>query len=227
MLLSVNGALINTILKEILIKEDIIKRGYSSLDIWAERGYKDDWFFGLENEGKQFFAVVRPNGQIEFEEKKPMLSGFNNPDLYKLSSILGGSDGKGKMIVADSNGNIMLISRTNKFMLPNEDIMNVDKLSRSKEFKNDYLVGVVDACMYHFDNCSFYSVGNIGYGMQSGIAKANRLYKAEVIEGHDVLKDFMSLMAVTFVRYNEFTVIPYPFKYLREYIEIRTNESVK
>lgn len=227
MLLSDSSALINTILKEALIKEDIIKRGHSSLDIWKERNYKDDWFFGLENEGKQFFAVIHPNGQIKFEEKKPMLSGFKNPGLYKLSSILGGSDGKGKMIVADSSGNIMLISRTNRFMLPNEDIMSADKLSRSKEFKDAYLVGIVDACMYHFDDCSFYSVGNIGYGMQSGIAKANRLYKAEVIEGHDVLKDFLSLMAVTFVRYNEFTVIPYPFKYLREYIDIHTNESKK
>ena len=131
------------------------------------------------------------------------------------------------MIIADSNGNVMLISRTNRFMLPNEDIMNVDKLSRSKEFKDAYLVGVVDACMYHFDNCSFYSVGNIGYGMHSGIPKANRLYRAEVIEGYDVLNDFISLMAVTFVRYNEFTVVPYPFKYLREYIEMNTNESKK
>ena len=227
MLLSGSDALINTILKEALIKEDIIKRGYSSLDIWKERNYKDDWFFGLENEGKHFFAIIHPNGQIEFEEKQPMLSGFKNPGLYKLSSILGVSNGKGKMIIADSNGNVMLISRTNRFMLPNEDIMNVDKLSRSKEFKDTYLVGVVDACMYHFDNCSFYSVGNIGYGMQSGIPKANRLYRAEVIEGYDVLNDFISLMAVTFVRYNEFTVVPYPFKYLREYIEMNTNESKK
>ncbi len=224
MLLSNNSALINTILKEALIKEDIIKRGHSSLDIWAARNFNDDWFFGLENEGKHFFAIIHPNGQINFEEKKSMLFGFSNPNLYKLSSILGGSDGKGKMIIADSSGNVMLISRTNKFTLPSEDIMNVDKLSRSKEFKDNYLAGIVDVSMYHFDNCSFYSVGNIGYGMQSGIAKANRLYKAEVIEGHDVLKDFMSLMAVTFVRYNEFTVMPYPFKYLREYIDIHTDE---
>ena len=227
MLLSNSSALINTILKEALIKEDIIKRGHSSLDIWKERNYNDNWFFGLENEDKHFFAIIHPDGQIDFEEKQPMLSGFKNPCLYKLSSILGGSNGKGKMVVADSSGNIMLISRTNKFMLPNEDIMNADSLSRSKEFKDAYLVGVVDACMYHFDNCSFYSVGNIGYGMQSAIAKANRLYKAEVIEGNDVLKDIMNLMAVTFVRYNEFTVIPYPFKYLREYIDINSNESKK
>ena len=69
MLLSGSDALINTILKEALIKEDIIKRGYSSLDIWKERNYKYDWFFGLEMKENNISLLYIQAGKLILKKK--------------------------------------------------------------------------------------------------------------------------------------------------------------
>lgn len=79
------------------------------------------------------------------------------------------------------------------------------KISRGKESRNKYLGGVVDINLY--DNA--YSVGIKGSGMNSRIPKAPHIYQIDVIDGDNFIEELLETMAVTFVKYNFFTVMPY------------------
>ena len=56
--------------------------------------------------------------------------------------------------------------------------------------------------------------------MKPSLPKANILYHVTVIKGKNIIKEILRLMSVIFVKYNSFTVLPYPIKYLREYMLI-------
>ena len=54
--------------------------------------------------------------------------------------------------------------------------------------------------------------------MNSRIPKTPHIYQIDVINGDNFIEELLETMAVTFVKYNFFTVMPYPIKYLNEYI---------
>ena len=57
--------------------------------------------------------------------------------------------------------------------------------------------------------------------MQSSVPKASHLYKINQLnDSKNIVKDLLELMGVSFVKYNSFTVLPYPIKYLREFAKI-------
>ena len=215
----------NTILKELLIKDDIINRKKISLDDWESFGFKNDYIFGKEKDGVHYFLTIRPDGSFEFNKKLNNLSSFGNKILDKCSDYLTDNKGKEKTIVADSNGDVIVISRTPTFMLPNKDIFSISKISRSKESREELLSGVVDINLYEINNKSFYSVGIQGYGMQTSIPKATHLYQVDVIEGKNFIEELLETMAVSFVKYKSFTVMPYPIKYLNEFVLMCENNK--
>ena len=208
----------NTILKELLIKDDIINRKKISLDDWPSFRFKNDYVFGKEKEGVHYFLTIKPDGSFETKKKFNNFSSFGNKTLDKCSDYLTDNKGKEKTVIADSNGNIIVISRTPTFTLPNKDIFNLSEISRSKESREELLSGVVDINLYDINGKSFYSVGIQGYGMQTSIPKASHLYQVDVIEGQNFIEELLETMAVSFVKYKSFTVMPYPIKYLNEYI---------
>ena len=217
----------NTILKELLIKDDIINRHKISLDDWTSFGFKNNYIFGKEKDGIHYFLIVKPDGSFEFNCKLNNLSSFGDKTLDKCSDFLTDNKGKEKTVIADSNGNVIVISRTPTFTLPNKEIFNLSEISRSKESREELLSGVVDINLYEINGKSFYSVGIQGYGMQTSIPKASHLYEVDVIEGHNFIEELMETMAVSFVKYKSFTVMPYPIKYLNEYILMCENAKNK
>lgn len=208
----------NTILKELLIKDDIINRKKISLDDWPSFGFKNDYIFGKEKEGVHYFLTIKPDGSFETKKKLNNLSSFGNKTLDKCSDYLTDNKGKEKTVIADSNGNIIVISRTPTFTLPSKEIFALSEISRSKESREELLSGVVDINLYEINGKSFYSVGIQGYGMQTSIPKASHLYQVDVLEGANFIEDLLETMAVSFVKYKSFTVMPYPIKYLNEFI---------
>ena len=83
----------------------------------------------------------------------------------------------------------------------------------------------MDINLYETNGKNFYSVGIQGYGMQTSIPKASHLYQVDVIEGQNFIEELMQTMAVSFVKYKSFTVMPYPIKYLNEYILMCENSK--
>ena len=71
-----------------------------------------------------------------------------------------------------------------------------------------------------------FSVGEIGNGMKYTIERASAVREIQAVDGSRLIfKELLPLMGVEFVRYGMLTVIPFPFKYLREYIEKYGNKN--
>ena len=219
-------AVISTIFKELAIKSDIID-GWISLDDWASFSFAGDWVFGMEVDKAKYFMTIKPNGSISFVKQEGVYNEIDNPILLELIDLMDDSDAKGKSIVRDPFGNINLISRTSLFCMPNPELFRLETISRSGEARSEFLEGVVDINLFQNEGKTYYSAGLVGYGMNWGIPKASLLYEVQAIKGKCIIEDLLETMSVMFVKYNSFTVMPYPFKYLREYINAQPASEVR
>ena len=62
-------------------------------------------------------------------------------------------------------------------------------------------------------------MNDIGEGMRCTIHHASNIRKIEKIgQSLDLFSQLLPLMDVTFISNGQLTVVPFPFKYLREYI---------
>lgn len=217
-------SVISTILKELLIKSDILYSKRITLDDWSKLGFKGNYTFGCLEDDTLYFIMIDPQGHFDCFTKAADFSEFKSDELNELTNELLIDEMKGKIIIKDDKGNVNLIGRTDLFTLPRKEIFSAHGI-RGKEERPRYLSGVTDINFYETNEESFYNVGVIGNGMQSKIAKASRLYQVKVIKGENIVRTILPLMSVTFVKLNEFTVLPYPFKYLREFIAIQKNEK--
>lgn len=210
-------AIIDTIIKEVVIKHDIINTNRISLDDWESFNFATDWIFGRACDNKVYFLIVHPDGKFDFLTKQNNFDSFNSDILDDCANILF-DDNQEKYVV--SNGkDIILITKTNRYILPSSELFTLETISRSKQSREKYLSGVVDINLFKLkDNQSFYNVGIKGSGMNTSIPHAPLLYKVKIIAGRNIIEDILGLMSATFVKYKSFTVIPYPFKYLNEFI---------
>lgn len=102
-----------------------------------------------------------------------------------------------------------------------------------KSHVQKHLSGLTDI-NYFVDNDDqdviYYNAGTISKNMNMSIAKASHIWQLQpniklnergfaTIETENILK-FLQLMMVNFVRFHHLTVIPFPFKYLREFIQL-------
>ncbi|MCF0116959.1 MAG: hypothetical protein HUJ61_02795 [Bacilli bacterium] len=219
-----NDAIINTIIKEFVIKDDIINNKSISLDNWSELGFKGNVIFAKEKNDIVYILSISPDGRIELFNKLNNFSSFHNELLDKIAEYLIDSIGKDKYLIADDKKNIIMVSRTNRIILPSKELLTMETISRSKESREKYLSGVVDINLYEENDGFYYNVGIKGSGMNTKIVKASPIYKVEVLSGNNFIEGILETMAVPFVKYKSFTVVPYPFKYLNEYIEMTEKE---
>lgn len=98
---------------------------------------------------------------------------------------------------------------------------------RGEEERREYLSGNIDINYFDYDDThAKYSVGEIGNGMKYTIERASVVREIQAVEGSKLIfKKVLPLMGVEFVRYGMLTVVPFPFKYLREYI-VKEEKSV-
>ena len=210
-------AVINTLVKELAIKADI-QDSVIRMDDWSTFGFKSDWYFGTQVDKSFAFMRVSPDGKISFYEPDPLYGHFSEETINALVKLADDSKAKGKTIISDALGNVILISRTGEYCLPSPAVFDLKTVSRSKESREAYLEGVVDINLFEADGECFYCAGIVGAGMQTAIPKASLLYRVECLKGNNVIEALLETMSVMFVKYNSFTVLPYPVKYLREYI---------
>lgn len=96
---------------------------------------------------------------------------------------------------------------------------------RGEEARKDYLSGVIDVNYYAVsDNIARFCVGEIGSGMKYAMERASVIREIRAAEDSAMIfEEVLPLMGVEFVRYGMMTVIPFPFKYLREFSTLCTN----
>ena len=107
-----------------------------------------------------------------------------------------------------------------KNYLANKFNVNLDKnlnRSRSKNTVLDVLTGI-KYCKIDEKN-AYYLVGT--KEIASSFSRTNIVREVEAIEGELLLDDLLIMMDEYFVKNKELTVLPYPLKYLREFVEIK------
>ena len=90
---------------------------------------------------------------------------------------------------------------------------------RDEEGRQDYMEEMIDINSIPISNsCLLYAVGYVGSGISSTLERAVNVRIVEAWEGSNLFfEDIMELMDVYFVKHKQLTVLPYPFKYLREW----------
>ena len=59
-------AFYKTILKELVIKNDLINKKTITMDNWAKRSYEKNWVFGIEQDDTRYMMLIMPNGDFKF-----------------------------------------------------------------------------------------------------------------------------------------------------------------
>lgn len=226
---------IATVVHEVLIKQDI-SEGKISLFDWKKLGVDRDLSFGVEEEigeiKRYFFMTVHPDGSFQMSEQE--LNLFDINEYSECVNIFEDARTKSEVvkgIIKDERGDINIIKDAGLITLP--EALEIKKLLiagdnklRGKERREALLSSCLDIKMYEEGDAENYFVGTIGEGMRWNIHRAANIRKIEGYNNAPSMFDrLLPLMSVTFVHNGQLTVLPFPFKYLREYVkQIRNSE---
>ncbi len=224
-----------TMVEELSVKDDI-NHGVITLYDWTARSYSGDYVFAIalpdeENDLSCRYATlsINPNGSTEYS----IFDLDDDVPFPKLATAVLKKDVD--CSIMDPNGNINSIRRTNLITMVDADKLR-DKLLdnqktgsgvttgiRTEEGLMEYLPECIDInTLYVSENCTAYYVGVIGKGMDRKVKKAAIIREVVVDSGSvSFIEDIMNMMAVPFVRHDQTTVLPFPVKYLREWISMR------
>ena len=222
-----SGFALDTVVHELLIKEDI-KNNRISLYDWPSLNIGEILFgTSAEIDGgtRYFFMRIQNDGQFEMIEQKFDLFETNEysqcVQIYEDAKTAGENV---KGIIRDNLGNINVIKDTGWFTIPEIfDIMNELKSGntklRGREKRRELLSAVLDIKEFDENGEKRYFVNDIGEGMRCTVHHASNIRKIDKIgQSIDLFSQLLPLMDVTFIRNGQLTVVPFPFKYLREFI---------
>lgn len=194
---------------------------------WNKFGINTDISFGIratiEEDDKYFFMKIKPDGSFDFVEQQFNLFEFN--EYTDCVNIFTDSDDVAGIILY-ADGDINIIRKTEWFTIPeikkiHTELSVGNTYLRGKEKRNELLSSITDIKLYEQGDNKYYFVGIIGEGMRTNINHAANIRKIEPYKNASLRFDeLLPLMNVTFVRNGQLTVLPFPFKYLREYINL-------
>lgn len=232
------------LINELIVKKDLIQNHKITITDWASYGFSNTVIFcwhekeiidEKSNKGLNhyYFMEIKPDGNFEIGEKSKDL--FNQEKFAKIEEIFELNNMKAerhnkynekyKGIVLNDKDEINIIQDTSFIMLPNSSViyedLKVGKISRKKEDLIKYFSGSLDIYYKTSENNILYSSGQIGSGMNTSITRAAHVRKIiPYKEVPNFFQNYLETMNVTFIRNGQLTVIPFPFKYLREYVKI-------
>ena len=216
--------------EELIIKEDLKNKTISIVD-WPEYGFEKDLTFGLEHDvlseyGQKnrlfFFITIKSNGSFEIYQQENDL--FSTSEYHKYVKLFTSSVDDSVKGIIKHGENINIIHETGLHTLPDifglkEELSRGNNKLKNKVARDNYLSALLDVKTFHKNDELYYFVGEIGAGINSTLSGVP-IRKIEVDEDSELFFDkLLPLMGVTFVRNGQLTVVPFPFKYLREYIK--------
>jgi len=219
---------IATVVYEIIIKKDIQERKISLFD-WSDLGFEEPVSFGIEAEiediKRYFFITVNPDGSFEIKEQELTL--FEMNEYTEMVEIFeqGRTDSEiVKGVIRFADGSINVIKDTGLYTVPEiKDIAELlkkgDNKLRGKARREELLSSCLDIKLFEEIGKCFYFVGIIGEGVRQNIQRACVVRCVEGYYGATVrFEEMMPMMNVTFIHNGQLTVMPFPFKYVREYV---------
>lgn len=240
---------INDLILKNDLPKDGDSQGRISIFDWRSLGFKKDWTFCYCEEewidngpnvkkskrDHYFFMQIHPDGSFTMGEKT--LDLFNQDEFEILSKIFernnmslprdrhNKSTEKYRGLVMNDKGQINIIQDSPLVMYPDwERISEGIKKGinmRTNEIRDSYFLGCLDIYYKELEDCAYYSVNQIGAGMNTSIARAANIRQVIPYGTAPIFfEELLETMNVTFVRNGQLTVLPFPFKYLREYVDI-------
>lgn len=218
-------SVLDCLMQEALIKEDIVSK-HITMANWADYGYTENIDFGIchkkEDDTKHFyFMTIKPNGDFEISEQENTI--FEQTEYQECIDIFDKDDVVGVVRVGED---INVIHNTKYRTVPEialikERLCNNDNKLRDKASRETLFPAVTDIKSFAKNDYSlFYFSGIVGAGMRRVILTAANIRLVDSYRFSNLFFDNMlKLMAVTFVRNGQLTVMPFPFKYLHEFIK--------
>ena len=220
-------AFYKTILKELVIKNDIINKKEITMDRWGKRLYKKNWVFGIEQDDTRYMMIVFPDGNFKmFKDKGFGLTPFNCEynEVNKAAAFLRDSKDKTKSVVVDQDGDALLLFKSGMLVMPKEEILYLNHPKHNRTVIDDYFAGGYDTTIYQRGMSSYYSSG-IPHGSPANMPNGTNIYSVKVIEGTNIIEMLLTTFNVPFVRLESFTVLPFPFKYVREFADMEPKKQ--
>ncbi|MCF0215422.1 MAG: hypothetical protein HUK21_02995 [Fibrobacteraceae bacterium] len=233
--------LISTIIHNLLIKKDLETKKIALFD-WNQIGLTEKISFGVaklikdtKNAYQFYFMDIDPNGAFEISEVENDLFSQNQYsnciEIYEKEEKSSRSRNEPiQGIIQDQNGNINIIRDTEQVTLPEFDKIMQDvaegKNARRVAVAGTYLNACTNIKMFENDDKFFYCVGIKQTAIPQKIQRAVNIREIQSFnESAIIFEKLLPLMSVEFVRNGQMTVIPFPFKYLREWIEVKQKNS--
>lgn len=220
---------LNTIVHEMLIKQDILNKEVTLYD-WKQLNYKNSWTFGIMTDKKEtktskyIFMTVSIDGKFEIYERELNLFEIDEySDMVQIFDSKSKSNQKTIGIIKNDKGEINIIKETGWYSIPEienlrQELIEGNTHLRNKEKREQLLSACLDIKYFINENSHYYFVGTIGNGMRTTINNSCNIRNISPYKNSTVFfKELLPLMNVSFVRNGRLTIIPFPFKYLREY----------
>ena len=219
---------IATVIHEVIIKRDLEEKKISLFD-WEKLGFTQSVSFGMEAEmddvKRYLIMTVRPDGTFEIKEQEMTLFEINEyTEMIEIFEQARTDSEIVKGVIRFADGNMNVIKDTGLFTIPEIDIIGNllaegDNKLRGRVRREELLASCLDIKMFEKDEKKYYCVGTIGEGMHPKIQRGCVIRKLEGFHEAPVkFEKMLPMMNVSFVHNGQLTVIPFPFKYLREYI---------
>lgn len=216
---------------ELMIKVDLLNNKITLFN-WADMGIDNEISFGIKVEKDEqphyFFMTIQPDGTFEIAEQKLTFFEVNEyNDCINIFESANQNSEVIKGIICDKESNINIIKDTQWVTIPEvfkvrEELENGNTAIRGvKTGKVEELFSsMTDIKIFRKDNSIYYFAGIIGSGMGYNIKNAVNIRKIDIYDDSQKLfSRLLPLMDIGFVRNRQLTVIPFPFKYLREYVK--------
>lgn len=172
---------------------------------------------GLADKNKQVpVAVIIDCAKLfldenkEFQEKgEVFVSGLkeltNQASIGEINKIL------------DIRKNKKFGSAINRYIYQNTGVL-INPEVKNKDYREDYFNAVLDIKYFFNKDKLYYFVGTTAKSLQGSLHNACLIREVATTGDKINFDELMQLMAVEFVRNGQYTVVPFPFKYLNEII---------
>ena len=194
---------------ELIIKHEAVKKTIKTVDL------KGSWLFYKLLNKKAHCLEVSDNRIRD-------IYSFNVPE--PISDLLNSYKDRDPRYIVH-NGKSLLILNTTIRMIPdwnkivdNKDLFidesNGKKRNKIRTHRNVLFGESIDVNTFSFEGKKYYSVGEIGYGMNRSIS--NSPATKEIIENGLTIEDCMFMMEPNIYQINKYAVYPYPYKLMDE-----------
>lgn len=220
---------VKTVIHELLIKDDLVKKKISLFD-WNSI-ISEEMSFGIqyvdnEDKKKYFFMDIKKDGTFNIREQELNLFEENNySDCINIFEEDNSCVVKG--IIKTETSGINIIEDTRMYTIPKfEDIkdrlQSGDTCLRGNKVRNELMNSILDVKTFNNSRDGInYFVGSIGRGMQTVVNRASLIRRVRKYEDSTLFfNELLPTMNVTYVRNGQLTIVPFPFKYLREYLNM-------